>query len=387
MANPVERLEYVDDNARTLAYRLPPQGNLQLAERATLVVGDQQQAVFSRSGKPLDTFASGVYHLDAQALPKLAAESQEGLPTASVHFLGMQIFRHQKWGTKHPIVIPDDQFGEVRLRSLGSYAFQIANTSKFSEIIEAKTTVTTEAVKADLHDLIVEALSSQLRAKTSRLLDLPTQFDAIAGATHDELRSGFEQRGLRLLEFSINSISLPKEVQEAVDKEHGYGDFADLRTFTLAQAASQQASPLDAATTRKPEGAKKLVRTVVDSASWALREDEVDVWRVTVPIGSLRKQTVTIDFTATDAEGHSLISFISPCGPANEEDAASLLRDNVQMVHGAFAIQPTASGEMLVVIGNQLADTADELEVTRILTAVAWQADQAEERLWGGDQY
>jgi hypothetical protein len=62
-----------------------------------------------------------------------------------------------------------------------------------------------------------------------------------------------------------------------------------------------------------------------------------------------------------------------------------LLKFNQQMVHGAFAVQATSSGDMVVVQANQLADTADALEVTRTLTAVAWQADKAEEKLTGGD--
>jgi hypothetical protein len=57
------------------------------------------------------------------------------------------------------------------------------------------------------------------------------------------------------------------------------------------------------------------------------------------------------------------------------------------MVHGAFAIQSTTAGEMIVVQANQLADTADALEVTRLISAVAWQADKVEEQLGGGDQH
>ena len=81
------------------------------------------------------------------------------------------------------------------------------------------------------------------------------------------------------------------------------------------------------------------------------------------------------------------IDISSVCGPASERTAMLLLRFNEQMVHGAFAVKGTSSGDMVVVQANQLADTADPLEVTRLLTAVAWQADKAEEKLVGGDQY
>jgi hypothetical protein len=58
------------------------------------------------------------------------------------------------------------------------------------------------------------------------------------------------------------------------------------------------------------------------------------------------------------------------------------------MVHGAFAIHDSPSGDLVVVQANQLADIADSLSVTRLITAVAWQADKAEEKLTaGGDTH
>ena len=131
---------------------------------------------------------------------------------------------------------------------------------------------------------------------------------------------------------------------------------------------------------------KQIVRSVVDAAGWQTQEAE-NVWHVTVPIGALRKHTVTVDFDGKDEEGHNVISYTSICGPASEKNAMALLRYNMKMVHGAFAVQDTGSGEMVVVQANQLAHTADPLEVTRVMTAVAWQADKVEEKLGGGDRF
>ncbi len=131
---------------------------------------------------------------------------------------------------------------------------------------------------------------------------------------------------------------------------------------------------------------KAMVRSVVQSSGWKLDETG-ESWQVTVPIGSLRKQTVNINFARKDTEGHNVISFTSICGPASEKNAMALLRYNTKILHGAFAVQPTQSGEMIVVQANQLAETVDPLEITRVVTAVAWQADKAEEQLSGGDQH
>jgi len=131
---------------------------------------------------------------------------------------------------------------------------------------------------------------------------------------------------------------------------------------------------------------KSLVRSVAAAAGWQVQETN-DAWQIVVPIGTLRKQTILVAFGRKDDEGHDLISMASICGPASEKNAMALLRYNTKMVHGAFAVQPTPSGEMIVVQANQLADTADPLTVTRVLTAVAWQADKAEEKLGGADRF
>jgi len=131
---------------------------------------------------------------------------------------------------------------------------------------------------------------------------------------------------------------------------------------------------------------RQIVRSVAQSAGWTIDESG-DSWRVTVPIGSLRKQTVSIDFSRKDDAGNGLVAYASTCGPATDKNALQLLKFNTQMVHGAFAVQSTAAGDMVVVQANQLADTLDPLQVTRVMTAVAWQADKVEQTMLGTDQY
>jgi membrane protease subunit (stomatin/prohibitin family) len=130
---------------------------------------------------------------------------------------------------------------------------------------------------------------------------------------------------------------------------------------------------------------KILVRSVADAAGWQVAEDG-EVWHVTVPIGALRKQMVNVRFGGKDREGHPIIGYSSTCGPANEKNAMTLLRYNTKMVHGAFAVENQGAGDIIVVQANQLAETADPLEVTRVVTAIAWQADKVEEKLLGTDE-
>ena len=141
---------------------------------------------------------------------------------------------------------------------------------------------------------------------------------------------------------------------------------------------------LKPAASAAPTDPKQLIRSVAQSASWQCLESG-DAWQVVVPIGALRKQTVVVRFDQKDTEGHALISYSSVCGPSTPENALQLLKFNSQMVMGAFGVQETPAGEMVVVCASQLAATSTALDVSRTVTAIAWQADKVEEKLGGGD--
>ena len=130
---------------------------------------------------------------------------------------------------------------------------------------------------------------------------------------------------------------------------------------------------------------KAMVRAVVQAGGYQLHETG-ETWRVTLPLGSLRKQIVTVQFGKTDQDGHAIVTYWSICGPALEKNAMSLLRYNTKMVQGAFCARKIGEAEMVVLQANQLAETMDPLEVSRVLSAVAWQADKVEQKLVGGDE-
>ena len=111
------------------------------------------------------------------------------------------------------------------------------------------------------------------------------------------------------------------------------------------------------------------------------------MWNITVPISSLRKQVVQVDFSRKGQGGHAIIAYSSTCGPSTDQNATVLLKYNTQLVHGAFAIVTTPAGDMIVLQANQLADAATPFEMNQIVTSLAWQADKVEETLGGADQH
>jgi len=367
---------------------------------------------------------------------------------AAVYFVGKQTFVDQRWGTKTPITVRDPDFGLVRLRGFGKFGFRVVDAPLLiNSLVGTSGRFTTEQVTSYLKDVIVSGLTDFLATAGIGLIDLPSKFDEVAAAARIKLADAFTKFGLELTDFVINSITPPEEVEKAIDARSGMTVLGDLKSYTLYQAANSMAAagqnpavgqgmgfgmgmafpaalqqaflpggvgvappqqvPVAATTAANPGATaaatpklnlnalesfkppvdiRSLVRQVASSSKWNLKE-QGDQWAMIVPVGSLRKQVVYATFGRKDDDGHELVGFWSPCGPANASNAVILLRFNHQTVHGAFAFQPKEQGgEELVLRSNLLADTTDAFEVLRVVSAIAFQADEVEQQLTGTDE-
>jgi hypothetical protein len=130
-----------------------------------------------------------------------------------------------------------------------------------------------------------------------------------------------------------------------------------------------------------------LVTQLAQQSGWSIESQDANGLVLVVSLGPTRRQRVNIELNQKDSEGNALIAIWSTCGPMNPSSATTLLRYNDQLVHGAFALRRLGDSEHVVLRTSLLADTTDALELSRSVSAIAWQADQVEMQLSGADSF
>ncbi|MFH0938685.1 MAG: SPFH domain-containing protein [Planctomycetota bacterium] len=243
MSQFIEIIEWVDDSRDTMVYRFPVYAK-EIKNGAKLVVREGQAAVFIREGQLSDVKAPGTYTLDTKNLPILSTilgwkYGFESPFKCEVYFVETRLFTDLKWGTQNPIMMRDSDFGVVRLRAFGSYALKISDPGTFiKQIVGTDGLFETAEISNYLRDMLVQAFSTGLGNAKIAALDLAANYKEIGDKLTAEINKDFTQHGLTLTRFMISNISVPPEVEAALDKRTEMGAIGDLNRFTQFQVAN-----------------------------------------------------------------------------------------------------------------------------------------------------
>ena len=241
----IDILEWTEEGDGTLAWRYPMQ-DMEIQNGAALVVRESQMAVFVNEGQVADVFGPGTYKLTTQTLPVLTYLKNwdklfESPFKSDVYFFSTRQQIDQKWGTPQPITIRDKDFGAVRLRAFGNYAFRIADPKLFhTEISGTRESYPVADLEGQLRGLVLQNISNAIAGSGLPFLDLAANQVAFADALAKELQPAFAKIGLQLEGMTVQNVSLPEELQKILDQKIGMGmvgnDMGKFMQYQTAQA-------------------------------------------------------------------------------------------------------------------------------------------------------
>ena len=256
MAMFLEVIEWFDPDGRRLVHRIPEEGSADIKMGAQLLVRESQAAVFFRDGKGLDVLGPGRHTLSTLNLPILTKILS--LPwgftspfRAEVYFVNLKVFTDMKWGTAEPVAFKDSELGLVRLRAFGIFTMRVTQPLLFiNTLVGTQGAYTSEQVESYLREVIVSRLNDFLGEHVDTVLHLPRQYDEIGVAVKTRLQDDFRRYGLELLDFFVNAITPPPEVQRMMDERSGMaavGNLDDFLKFKAAKALGDAAAGIGTA--------------------------------------------------------------------------------------------------------------------------------------------
>jgi membrane protease subunit (stomatin/prohibitin family) len=239
----IDVIEWIDDSHDTMVWRFPRQGN-EIKYGAKLIVRESQIAVFVNEGEIADIMGPGTYELETKNLPILTSLKHwdHGFSSpfkAEVYFVSTKRFTDLKWGTKNPIMVRDPEFAMVRLRAFGTYEIRVKDAGKFlKEIVGTDGHFTTDEVANQLTNLILSKLAVVMGQSRIPVLDLAANYEVFGEYITKGISPYFEGYGLDLLKILVENISLPPEVEEAMDKRSSRAIQGNLDEYLKYEAAN-----------------------------------------------------------------------------------------------------------------------------------------------------
>ena len=240
----IEILQWLDDTNDSLVYRFPVY-NQEIKMNAQLTVRENQAALFINEGKAADLFGPGRYQLTTQNMPILTTLRgwKYGFQSpfkAEVYFFNTRLFTDLKWGTTNPVMMRDAEFGMIRLRAFGTYAMKISDPKAFfATIVGTHGLTTTDEITGQLRSTILSRLSDAIAESKIAALDIASKYDELSVARPGRSSGPSSQAyGLELSKFFIENVSLPEEVEAAIDQRTKLGVLGDrMGQYTQLQAA------------------------------------------------------------------------------------------------------------------------------------------------------
>ena len=238
----IDVIEWTDSSNKTMVHKYDMNGK-EIMMGAQLTVRESQVAIFVNEGQLADVFEPGRYELQTSNMPIMTALKswKYGFNSpfkSDVYFINTKQFLDMKWGTSNPVMMRDADFGMIRLRAFGIYSFRVSDPETFlKEVFGTSALFTVEGVEGQIKRTLVSGLSDAIAESKIPALDLAANYDELSNYAIQAINPKLSSLGLTLCSFVIENISLPEDVEAAMDKRTSMGVLGNLDQYAKYQAA------------------------------------------------------------------------------------------------------------------------------------------------------
>ncbi|HIR66500.1 MAG TPA: SPFH domain-containing protein [Candidatus Coproplasma avicola] len=221
-------IEWVEQSPDEIIHKFDTRKNI-VKRGSKLTVREGQTVVFCDNGTMADVFKPGMYKLDTDTLPILTAllswaYAFESPFKSDIYFVSTRQFVNHKWGTATPVIINDSSLGAVRVRGYGTYSFRVSDAFTFlKELSGARPSFRTSDVEDYIRSMLVMGISDALGSCGIGVADMSANLIELSASVLKSLAPRFKALGMELSTFNFESLSLPPEVEKAIDENARLG--------------------------------------------------------------------------------------------------------------------------------------------------------------------
>jgi excisionase family DNA binding protein len=247
----IDVIEWTDDSRDTLSYRFPDDDKA-IKNGAQLIVRESQHVQFLYLGEFGDTFGPGKHTLTTENIPILTKLKswKYGFNSpfkADVYYVNTRLFTGNKWGTSNPIMMRDDDLGIVRVRAFGTFDFRIADVKLFlKEVAGSDQNFRLEEFHDTMRSRIVSVFTDALATAKIPVFDVASRYSELGEALLPLINPVIKAKyGIEMASFILENVSVPPEVEQAVDKRSSMaavGNLNDYVKFQMAQGMEKGGS-------------------------------------------------------------------------------------------------------------------------------------------------
>ena len=247
----IEIIEWTDDSRDTISFRFED-NDAEIKRGAQLIVRESQVAQFVYLGEFGDTFGPGKHSLTTDNIPILTTLKSwkygfESPFKADVYFVTTRLFTGNKWGTSNPIMMRDQDFGIVRVRAFGTYDFRVSDPKlMLKEVAGSDRNFRLDEFTETMRSRIVSIFSDALASAKIPVLDVATRYQEVGEALLPLINPIIQAKyGVELASFVLENVSVPAEVEQAIDKRSSMtavGNLNDYVKFQMAQGMEKGGS-------------------------------------------------------------------------------------------------------------------------------------------------